>query len=354
MMSSAAPSRQPQLGDRKPAELSPAGRGEFWMKCDLALSPKCEGERWARLRGAESQKMMKAAGWIKPCEPCSYRARGEQKMHKEEVTMPCGSTAHLRVRTNHGKEIEVVCAICGTPHFMRMDCKDAYGKGSRRLGFCDDCRPWVLVALKPEEYRNPFPGRDAIYAKIKRLREALASDAPPAGGGMPFWALLKHYNTAVNANRPYFDRLFALYFDEQPISALDSASVIAFCDFLRSNASRNGVARATHTVDLILLRLRHIFEHARWERWIKENPVPKRAELLPEVLRRKKRPGPEKGIYAFITWENLKEAFKQVDGFPTKPKIAKALGVSVSGIDKWMQREPVNWRQVQQRFINTY
>jgi hypothetical protein len=68
----------------------------------------------------------------------------------------------------------------------------------------------------------------------------------------------------------------------------------------------------------------------------------------------KKQPGPKKGEYAFITWENMKDAFKKVEGFPTKPKAAKALGVSVSGIDKWMQREGIDWQQVQQRFINTY
>jgi hypothetical protein len=354
-MSSAAPGKKPQLGDRKPAELNPAGRGEFWMKCDLALSPDCEGERWVQMRGAMSQRKMAAVGWLKPCELCSYRERGDRKTLEDEVTMICGSTAYLKDRRNGRKEIKVKCGICEILYYKRMDPKDAFGtSGIRRLGLCNKCKPWALLALGQRIYEGPSPEREEVYAKIKRLLESWDSRYTPTGPKMPFWALLKHYNTTVNATRSHFDRLLALYFDEQPLSAIDPAAVLAFSDFLRNNVSRNGAARATHTVDLILLRLRHIFEHARWERWIKVNPVPKRAEIIPEVLKRKKHPGPEKGTNAFITWDSVKQAVLQTQGYPTQEQVAELLGASVSGIQQWQRREKVKWREVQQRCINPH
>lgn len=66
-----------------------------------------------------------------------------------------------------------------------------------------------------------------------------------------------------------------------------------------------------------------------------------------------KKRGPEKGRYAFITWDTLGEAFKRRGPLSTKATVAETLGVSESGIDKWLQREGIDWRAVQLRLINT-
>ena len=279
-----------QLGDRNSA--SPARRGEYWMMCDLALSPNCEGERWVRMRGAMSRRTMAAVGWIKRCEPCSYRERGDRKTRTEDVIMPCGSTAHLRIRRNKGKEILVDCGVCGAEHYMRMDRKDAYGKGARRLGYCEDCKPWTTLALKPGQNRIASPERDALYAKIKRLREALESNTEtPTGPMMPFWALVKCYSPTPNGEKQsalddwtYYAKLLVLYFDEKPVGAIDTAGIFSFRDFLLTDVSSHGVPRSYNSVDAIFSWLRRVFNYAKWQRWIAENPLPKRDALIPSRL----------------------------------------------------------------------
>jgi integrase len=292
MSSKAVEAQEWQPGDRHPDNPK-----EVWTLCtSKANCPWYPTGRWIK---CGSPLKLEAAGFMRRCTICAQRERWQKpdaqhgQLNRSPLTLPCGSTVNRAVRDpNNIKKAETICVICGAPHFRFLYGNDE--QDTRHPGFCEDCKFWTALALKPEHYAAASPERTELYAKIARVRKALEE---PASHGrkdsrMPFWALanqfIKRFPQAAPLSRKSQSqhvRYLTLYFEATPIGEINEQMASEFRDFMLDNPSRFIAARrairSKYSVGRILETLRRMLAFTKEQGWIKANPFPKGTPLTP-------------------------------------------------------------------------
>jgi len=171
---------------------------------------------------------------------------------------------------------KILCGICEKKHEAGI----SWGKESH--GICKQCTPWLILALKREQCLVDNAERAEVYAKIKRIREALEKgfDDVTVGSQMPYWAYAERWAERYQRNSKqsswgvYFAhyRHLLLYFEDMPIGEIDSEEVAKFREYLLELPGIHG-KRSRVTADKTLKTLRRILKEAVEQGWLPTNPV---------------------------------------------------------------------------------
>jgi integrase len=181
------------------------------------------------------------------------------------------------------------CGICGkenpvcTSGLLTGGLRTGDTQNLRGLaGICEGCKPWARVALNTKQLRSPAtPERDAIYARIKKLRRLFEdnSEAATEGTQMLFSLLAKRWyedkqspNMNSRSNQFYGVRALALFFDDLPAAEMTRALALDFREHLSRKDGKRGQL-AQDTVSDVLRILNCIYEYADRRRLVEPNPL---------------------------------------------------------------------------------
>lgn len=269
----------PQPGDRKPED----------QRWSWAVCLSCNRGRWVF-----RSKELREAGFYRDCNKCAARKRAEQRILKgSNLEVPTGAIYHLgELVPGEPDKRYVTCPICNERHKESAASKKEL---KRRRGICTNCLPWTLLALKPEHYARRSSERDALYAKIWRIRKALEAGVaqPPRGQllpSMPFWTLVKNFikefpDAAPRANKSKSAhvRYLTLFFEDKPIGEISLKDAEEFRGAMRNETSRWGEPHSESTVGRMVGTLKRIFSFAKEHGWVAHSPFPRGVRLYPRV-----------------------------------------------------------------------
>jgi hypothetical protein len=191
------------------------------------------------------------------------------------------------------------CGICGEHHRAAPVYNDS------GAAYCDWCREWSVLVLRAGQYAEPSTERDEIYAKLKRVREAMreGSLGVTAGSEMSFWTLAKrwgeHYRRTNEVSSwgvylSYYKHLI-LYFESKAISEISHEEVDRFKEYLLSGTGRRAPFKRT-TVVKIEEMLRRIFKYAKGEGWVTKIPFERGAITRAHRMAQKKTHGGARNV----------------------------------------------------------
>ena len=212
------------------------------------------------------------------------------------------------------KKIECTCGICGRTFVAAK--RSVVEMRKKRLEYlCEGCRPWAAVALKLEHYDRPTAERDIIYAKIRRLRDALEDRTaePLAGPAMPFWLLTKRWIEVRPQDAPQLRggkssclRHLSLYFEAIPLAEITLEKAQQLRNFFLSETNSRGSSFSQYTVNGLVITLRRMLTYAARQGWIASNPLVALLGLTPPGSALTPRRVPPKGDRLVLLEEEQK------------------------------------------------
>lgn len=273
-----------------PGTLNPDNPREVYLVCPSQLH---QGKRGKYLLNDKPRKLA-AAGYKRRCPKCAQRERELNPDTKRkrspkkprEVEVSSGSVALLWKRSDEDIRNLVSyfrCGICGCGE-DEDEYKQSWegGEGNdARAHFCPDCGPLAEIALKPGQHKVKNAEREAIYAKVKSIVEALRrrDSNVTAGSEMPFCVLAEEFkgryqrmykSSSLRVVNHHF-KSAVLFFGEAPINKIGDKEVDEFHHSLLSGSGRRRQFAKTTAVKTVET-LKRILSHAVGVGWLEGLP----------------------------------------------------------------------------------